>query len=312
MTDSPAPLAPAASPPDPNLPARASPPLDGKPPAAPALPPPPAKLLVGELDARGVKIKKVFVGITGEYAIYRAEDRIMVAFADDPALAREQRKRLVPIAGLRSKLAYLTWQVAGEDYAGEDYYDGQAAHAIQLALDGAEKEAEAVLLDSIALAERERASLGRLQYLKWGAVVSVGLAALLLMVAGQLTGDAYNLCLGAVGGVAGAMFSICTAIRSRAVALDLDRRSNITDGVLRILVGTLGAGALILFLTTGVLKDLQFGAVAFSGSTMKMQVVLVIGFLAGFLERLVPSILETRAPPPGSGPTGSGAPQSVG
>jgi hypothetical protein len=69
---------------------------------------------------------------------------------------------------------------------------------------------------------------------------------------------------------------------------------NVTDGTLRLLIGVISAGVLLLLLACGILPSLKIGDANFSASTLTWQMVLVIGFVGGFMERLVPDLLEKR------------------
>jgi hypothetical protein len=87
----------------------------------------------------------------------------------------------------------------------------------------------------------------------------------------------------------GAIFSIALAIRGRTVALDTERLDNVTDGVLRLSIGVISAGVLLLLLASGMLPSLMIGDTKVTGSGLTWQTVL-----AGFLERLVPDLLEKK------------------
>ena len=52
------------------------------------------------------------------------------------------------------------------------------------------------------------------------------------------------------------------------------------------------AGVLVLLFNCNILPQLTIGDMKFSDSAPKPEIVLIIGFLAGFLERLVPDLLE--------------------
>src|SRR5882724_5093136 len=54
-------------------------------------------------DSRGVPITKVYIKQSNEYAIYKCNGEIMVAYADDPCKARKQRKLILPLATFRRK-----------------------------------------------------------------------------------------------------------------------------------------------------------------------------------------------------------------
>ncbi|MBV8337924.1 MAG: hypothetical protein JO358_21335 [Alphaproteobacteria bacterium] len=103
-----------------------------------------------------------------------------------------------------------------------------------------------------------------------------------------------NLWLAGKAGLVGAAFSIALAVRGRTVALDTDLLDNLTDGTLRLLIGVISAGILLLLLASGILPNLTIGNANFSGTSLNWQMVLVIGFVGGFLERLVPDLLDKR------------------
>jgi hypothetical protein len=150
----------------------------------------------------------------------------------------------------------------------------------------------------------KRSARGRFQYLKWSfgtATILIGL----LFVASRfypLQEASSDLWLAAKAGLIGAAFSIALAIRGRTVALDTELLDNVTDGTLRLLIGVISAGVLLLLLACGILPSLKIGDASFAGSTLTWQMVLVVGFVGGFLERLVPDLLR-RKTPQGNGST---------
>jgi hypothetical protein len=217
---------------------------------------------------------------------------MMVHFADDAATASEQRKNLAGLAGLRARLALLT----GDLGRGQAYYDGQIVQALQFGLDGRTEQADEILNKTVAEAESERACRGRIQYLLYG----LATAGVFLVILGigyatvSFAKPANNLWLAAIGGAVGAVLSMSIAIRSRTVALDLDRDANIADGALRILVGIISAGVLILLMATNIVPSLNAGEGALTGDRATWETILLIGFVAGFLERLLPDILSAQ------------------
>ena len=253
---------------------------------------PVSSVRVGQEDARGVMIDQVYAIKTARYAIYRARDRMMVHFADDAMIADEQRKQLSDLASMRARLTMLT---EGLDNSA-DYYDGQIAHALQLALDGEAEKSNEIMAQTVSRAEEARVRRGRIQYLLHG----LGTAAAFLLILGlgyasvTFERPANNLWLAAIGGTIGALFSMSISIRSRTVALDLYRNANIADGALRILAGVISAAVLILLMATNVVPKLQVGGGALTGDTATWETILLVGFIAGFLERLLPDILAAR------------------
>ena len=88
------------------------------------------------------------------------------------------------------------------------------------------------------------------------------------------------------------------AARKLAKALGVrlsDLLDNVTDGTLRLMIGIIAAGILLLLFRCGIVPSLKIGDADFKGTALTWQMVLVIGFLGGFLERLVPDLLDKRS-----------------
>jgi hypothetical protein len=262
----------------------------------PAPPPPDTQpfglkdIQIGKLDGRKIPISYIYAVQDDEYAIYQAGE-VMVHYADDPAKAQAQRKSLLPLSSARAEVNSL---LQGLDC--REICDRQLAYALQLALDGDVDAAKVTIAAAKAAVLAKRASRGRFQYLKW----SYGAAALLMGLLFLATRfypfeePSSNLWLAAKAGLIGAAFSIALAIRGRTVALDTDRLDNVTDGTLRLVIGVISAGILLLLFRCGVVPSLKIGDAELKGAALTWQMVLVIGFLGGFLERLVPDLLEKR------------------
>jgi hypothetical protein len=104
-----------------------------------------------------------------------------------------------------------------------------------------------------------------------------------------------GLWLSTAAGLVGAALSIAQGIKDRAVELDIEPLTNIIDGILRLLIGMICALILFIFLRSGLLPHLTVEAVdiaAHSADKVTWEVAIVIGFVAGFLERLVPDLIE--------------------
>ena len=245
---------------------------------------------VGNKDGRGVSITQIYAAESGKYAIYQA-DEVMVHFADNPEIKQAQRKAILPVSAARAEVNALVQGLPCRDIC-----DRQLAYALQLALDDDIDGAKGTVAAAKAFVLGKRAARGRFQYLKWSygaAAVLIGL----LFVASRFypfQEASSDLWLAAKAGLIGAAFSIALAIRSRTVALDTDLLDNVTDGTLRLLIGVISAGVLLLLLGCGILPSLKIGDANFSASTLTWQMVLVIGFVGGFMERLVPDLLEKR------------------
>jgi hypothetical protein len=99
---------------------------------------------------------------------------------------------------------------------------------------------------------------------------------------------AIDLWRAAAAGAVGAFFSIATGMRTRTVLPDLLRTSNVMDAVLRITIGFI-AGAVLLALLREKVITIQIGNAAVAGADALTMVL--VGFLGGFSERMVPDLL---------------------
>jgi hypothetical protein len=263
-----------------------------------------ADIRVGNKDGRGVPITQIYAAESRKYAIYQAGE-VMVHFADDPEKEQAQRKAILPVSSARAEVNSLVQGLACREIC-----DRQLAYALQLALDDDIDGAKRTVAAAKAFVLAKRAARGRFQYLKWSYGVAVILTGLLVLASWlhPFPEPSSNLWLAAKAGLVGAAFSIALAIRGRTVALDTDLLDNVTDGTLRLLIGVISAGVLLLLLACGILPSLKIGEANFSGGSLTWQMVLVIGFVGGFLERLVPDLLEKKNGQGNGTTAGAGAP----
>jgi hypothetical protein len=81
----------------------------------------------------------------------------------------------------------------------------------------------------------------------------------------------------------------------------------------------ISAAVLFLLLSSGVVTSINAGTVPLTGGNIPWQVAIIVGFAAGFLERLVPDLLERSALPskpaatgPATGTAGVASPSPAG
>jgi hypothetical protein len=268
----------------------------------------------GRLDARGQTITKVYAMQSDEYAVYKAGGDVMVHFADDVDLAAGQRRDILTLGSAKADLNALLHGMAEGKRGG---YDARMATALQQCLeDDKDATAKQIMASAYADALLQRSADGRIQYLV-SAVFCAAVAVILLTLAQDYLMEfktaENNLWLAGRAGIAGALLSIGIGIRRRTVAIDLYRWSNVAEGALRLLIGMICAGFLLMGLTSGILPEVSAGDVKLIGEGMVWQAVLVVGFVAGFLERLIPDLLEKTGPQPPkevqqtSAPVGAGS-----
>jgi hypothetical protein len=258
----------------------------------------------GGKDSQDRVITRVYATRLGNYAVYLAGD-VRIAYSDDCAEEATQRANVVAAVG--KSRAEVTSLLVGWGQDRRRVYDFKVAMALELALEKKPDEARTMIEDAKAELIQERATAGRLQYVGYAAAWCLPL--MLALAGGEwLTGRPAagdDLLLAGQAGLIGAAFSIALAVRSRTVALDTDRWSNASDGLLRLVIGVVSGGLLLLLLSSGLVPNLALGKGApLSWADVTWKGVLVIGFIAGFLERLVPNLLDKAVAVPMGSPSG--------
>ncbi len=180
--------------------------------------------------------------------------------------------------------------------------------------------AQALLSEAVAEALAAQGRHGRLVYLQWAGIAIVPALILILIGASCVPSRAgVDLLLMSAGaGAIGAAQSIAISIRARTVAIEGDWKSNAVDAAVRVAIGMISAAVLFLMLYSGLVPNIKAGDATLTGTAITWQVALVVGFAAGFLERLVPDLLERSAPPakptmaqPATGASGVASPSPV-
>ena len=266
-------------------------------------------------DFAGNAILCVYAYNPPVYAVYRTENRVMAHFADDPEVAATQRAMLSCLTALRGQVNSLVdgWHNAGGD-AGSDNplrkraarYDRRVADALVIALGNDAATALALLAEIKNDIISERTSRARIAYLSVALALTVGLAMVALTLASPFLsravgfpGEVRAVWIAVAGGTLGAFFSIAIGLKGRTVLIDLQNRDNFADASLRMLIGAIAGGMLLGILVSGLISsviasDQLVLPLAEPGAPARASYLLifVIGFVAGFFERLVPDLLS--------------------
>lgn len=257
-------------------------------------------LRLGDKDLTEREVVEIYYKAPPRYAVYRNEDRVAVQYADDYALAETQRSAMAALNSTRSQITGLIDGWEKSRYASfatrASRYNARVAAALNQCLEGDGKSASMTLDDIRSDVIDERASWGRFQYLLGALSMAVVFCAVFWLVKTFVypaSHPTHNLWLAARAGAAGAFFSIAMTIRDRKVLTDLHTRDNLADSALRITVGCLGAGVLLCLLQSGLLPAFSMGSTPLTGKSMGWDAIVVMGFIAGFAERLVPNIVDT-------------------
>lgn len=235
------------------------------------------------------------------YLPYESEG-VQAQLSPDPAKRLALRRALLPLGTERAKLQALL-----SDWPRRQSYNSSIATALQLALDGdGNPEGAGIALqtlkDAKAAVLTEREIAGKSQYVRCALVLA--LFAVILLTVGQhnvFKGNS-NFWVGAQAGVFGAVLSIAIGIRRRTVALNSGFAGNLSDSALRLVIGAVSGGTLVLLFATGLLPSLHT-LQGEQDTIHSTEFVLLLGIIAGFVEQLVPSLLEEQAGKLGKGET---------
>jgi hypothetical protein len=259
---------------------------------------PVAAIEQGKNDASGAAITTVYAKRPPDYAVYRTAERVMVHYADDGAIEKIQRGVMAPLNPARGEINGLVdgWRTSRRQRlaANARRYDRRVADALVACLEddpaGAATLLEAIKKDLV----EERTSWARYQYLMVASGTVAVIVAFCLWLAGAFDSStvARALCFAAATGAIGAFFSIAIAMRNRTVLTDLRFRDNSADAVLRIVIGSIAA-TLLISLALSKAIDFRIGEARLEpdATLISWLFVLIVAFVGGFSERLVPDLL---------------------
>jgi hypothetical protein len=261
------------------------------------------------LDGSGRMIHEIYFK-RRNYVIYCTVDerttdesdrQILVQYADDDQgdLSGKQIALVADIIPLRNKLQSLLLTVKNKTA-----YYVLIAEAFRLGLEQKPEVAKLTLEGAISDLQNIRGSDRRNLYVKKAlpyAVISAGVllvsAALVMAISDpnafpKVLSPMAHIAIASAAGAIGALLSIAISVRAKTVATEGDDTSVRVDAKLRVLIGVISAGVLYLLLSTGVMSQLKIGDLNFAAGAIAWQLALLIGFASGFLERLVPDMLE--------------------
>jgi hypothetical protein len=272
-----------------------------------------ADIRLGTQDSTGADIEQVYVRVKPLYAVYRTRNGVIVQYADDDGEAQRQRIAGSALNPLRRQIDGLIdgWRADPKRQAKAARYDARVAAALRVYLEGDPSSAHVNLEQVKQEIIEERTSVARFLYLI-AAFVTASILFLLFLSFSQpwfhdhiykFSAEAQPVWFAARAGAVGAFFSVTIGIRGRTILTNLRWQENLSDAVLRVVTGVIAAGALILVLRSGVISTFKIGEASFSVGQYSWNLAVIIAFLSGFSERLVPELLDkalpaAAAPPP--------------
>ena|SRR5271165_5285276 len=218
---------------------------------------------------------------------------VQAQLSSNPEKRQEQRRKLLSLGTDRAKLQALL-----SGWPRRESYDSSIATTLQLALDAdgdseSLKNARDTLTDARNSIMSERELAGRAQYVLCALVFGFFGFFLLGVAQHNLLHHTDNFWLGTQAGLLGALFSISIGIRTRTVALNTNVRGNLSDSVLRLVIGAISGGTLVLLFSTGLVPALKTHVGDMDG-VRSIPFAMLLGIIAGFVEQLVPGILEDQ------------------
>lgn len=269
-------------------------------------------ILQNHPDSVGTPVEAVYAKVVPLYAVYRTPERVLIHFADATTEMEKQRVNLTPLNPLRGEINGLIngWRSRPEArfQSRARRFDRRVADALTVALQG-DIPGSTVLLERVKQdIVTERTSWARFLYL----MIAAAAALVVMVLAGFATSRwfAYafydfepmgnRVWLAAGAGAMGAFFSIATGIRNRTILTDLQLRDNAADAVLRIVIGAIAGALLLLIILSGAISLSIGGGLALTATEVmaagKGPLVMLLGFAAGFSERMVTDLLAKVTP----------------
>ncbi|CAB3804570.1 hypothetical protein [Paraburkholderia fynbosensis] len=271
--------------------------------AAPTIPDiPTAKLCetvddirVGTYDHVGQQILRIY-SKEPLFAIYLTKEGPRVQISKEAEAAKEREAYCV-IAPLRAEIASLLLPWWPESLSNS--FNLRVAAALREGLCGDTKAALATLgvVKAQVTAERQLRGRGRCLFYAFTttAVIDCVIVPLASVIVGVLAGinvdERLPWIFVAGAGSIGALFSMTIAVRAKTTATDYRSLENFIEGASRVVIGVIAAIALLVLLRAGLGHGIRIGDKDLTALAHDSTSVVAIGFIAGFLERLVPDYL---------------------
>ena len=251
---------------------------------------------------------------TKKFAIYEAEGRVYYQLPDDFSTAEQFRSRINDLGGLRASIQDLRNESnirnsseslrAGEEIA----WALSEAFETQPSLSGTGA-VSSIPKDILTRVDNRLRGLVkshyRKKYVEANIVAFIVFEIVLSLVArySRQSISVHDYAIISCAGALGALLSVMAGIRSIDIGSDVERWEHWFAGATRILIGVIGAivvglalDSQVINVTLGTDNKLLTSAIsgAFTGNNFSRfsALILLLGFIAGFSETLVPNVLK--------------------
>jgi hypothetical protein len=253
-----------------------------------------SELEEGSPDKLGHIVEEI-LWVGKNYAVYWTKHGVYVHFSDDENQADEQRQRFIKVSPEICELRYLTPQMRPAGHFTQ--FDHNIAEAIMLVLEKDET-GRSIAQQALKMAVDRVTNDNTLLYVRalaWSLVVVLG------VVAGVAVGlvkpfPSHHPLLYLVAGIAGgtgAMLSIATRLQAFRLKPCHQSNMNYWMSIIRIGIGII-AGMVLMLLAPIILPDVLKTLFQWENKNTvpTLEMAAVLGFVAGFAERLVPNIMR--------------------
>jgi hypothetical protein len=285
----------------------ASPGADGKPhnvvqpedPCAKEITRPPK---VGDKDPSGAEITNIYAS-TRQFVIYEADEQVRYILPCDFDVAKGLRLRVSELGGLRASIEDWRCDLALSPNA-RMRAAREVAWALAQAFEDENNPRSGEPKEILSRVDSRLRSLVKSHYRKKYCIANLftfGVIEIILIVVAIASSFSQETVLhryasyGCFGGL-GAFLSVITGLRSIDIDVNLSRFEHLFAGATRILIGVIGAVVIGLALDSHLI-DPTFGtSPASPGSSSsvdaRLALSLILAFIAGFSESLVPNMLR--------------------
>jgi hypothetical protein len=266
----------------------------------------------GDEDASGSPIQSIFA-TTKQFVVYEADNQIRVLLPEDYATAKVLRQKVADLGGLRASIEDLRADPSLSASSMKTRAAREVAWALAQAFEDESSPPSEQPKEILTRVDGRLRSLVKSHYRKKYVLsnlvafcaieILLIIGAIVLSHASIATGNLaalHRYALYGSFGALGAFLSVIIGIRSIDVDLNLKGWEHVFAGATRILIGVIGALVIGLALDSSLI-DPTFGASGAPAPQIspnsgalerRLALNLILSFIAGFSERLVPNLLR--------------------
>ena len=239
-----------------------------------------------------------------DFKVYGTCSGVFIHFSDCGRIAQGQRCLFNQIHPRLSELRFLTSRMGITSFLGRykifntntDWFYQEMAGSIVQALADRCKHARDMLAFVTEMASERVMNENRVRYLVACVAIAVLGICTLHLFPRSIQQDVEPYITAIRFGALGAVFSILMSIRALALVPSRHSMMNYMMGGLRVLTGMIAGGVLVLVIQSDLIGPLAAVKQSLASSDPKaFELAALLGFVAGFAERLVPNMMTGAA-----------------